>query len=69
MKAPREIETAKQAYDRNHAEATRILALLAAKLAAPTEAPDWGDVGSLAEAVVQMRRAGHCAGIPELTKK
>lgn len=62
-------ETAAEAYWRKHAEAVRRLKLIEAAIGTtPNGAIDWGHVGSLDEVLVQLQRAGHYAGVAELTE-
>lgn len=62
-------ETATEAYNRKQAEALRRIALITAKLQATPDRIDWGHVGSLDEVLIQLQRAGHYAGVPELTEE
>lgn len=71
---PLKRETAKQAYDRNVAEATRRWTLLgaalnAARLPATSDAAHWGNVGDMSEINSALRQALHYAGVKEFTEK
>jgi hypothetical protein len=63
-------ENAAEAFTRKYDEAKRRLRLIEGALnRMPANGVDWGHVGSLDEVLVLLQRAGHYAGVPELTEE